>query len=193
MHKNLTSLRLVLFMTLLTGFLYPLLILGFAMLFPLKSTGEIIMHQNKVVGARLIGQKFESDTYFYSRPSSNDYNPLSSGGSNLSATDLTLRNLVALRREKLQGVHGKDKIIPSELLFASGSGLDPHISKKTALYQVDRIIKARSLDSSYKAKIEELIEAQTNKFSYLKLNRPYVNVLLLNIALDNLTEKRSTP
>ncbi len=187
--QKLIALRLFLLMTLLTGILYPLLIGCFAMIFS-SSSYEIIMHDNKAVGYRLIGQKFENDKYFYSRPSANDYNPLNSGGSNFGPTNAHLRDLVASRKEKMEKAHGTALAVPSELLFSSGSGLDPHISKQAAFYQMDRILKARNLDASFKTKIANLIEDQAKESSYFKLKRPYVNVLLLNIALDNLTKKK---
>lgn len=169
-------------MTLLAGLAYPLLITGMAQLtMKTKADGDMMYSKGKIVGSKWIAQKFESDKYFWPRPSSIDYNPLPSGGSNLGPTSSALKKAVEERKEKIS--RGKKVDIPSELLFASGSGLDPHISLSTAYFQIDRIIKARGLD---RQSLENLIKDMTIKRSMGFIGEPCVNVLELNIALDNL-------
>lgn len=189
MNILLTSLRLFLWMTFLTGFVYPLIIFLFGFtFFQTKSHGNFVDIQGQIVGAKLIGQKFESERYFFGRPSSHDYNPINSGGSNLGPTSLALRDAVALRKDKLQQIHNIDGLdIPSELLFASGSGLDPHISLETAYFQIDRIVKARKLNTANGEQvIKDLIDSLIENNHFFSTQKPYVNVLILNIALDQL-------
>lgn len=189
MNILLTSLRLFLWMTFLTGVVYPLIVFLFGFfLFNSKSQGNFIEIQGQKVGAKLIGQKFESERYFFGRPSSHDYNPINSGGSNLGPTSLALRETVALRKDKLQHIHNIEGLeIPSELLFASGSGLDPHISLETAYFQINRIVKARKLNPVNGEKmIKDLIDSLIENNHFFSTQKPYVNVLILNIALDQL-------
>lgn len=184
----LQSLRLFVWMTILTGILYPLFITGIAYVaFREKAAGSIIISQGHVLGSKLIGQKFESNRYFWSRPSAIDYKPLPSGGSNLSQTSAKLKQQVADRRHAIAQAHGisNEAAIPPELIFSSGSGLDPHISLKTAYFQLDRIAKARGLDNDLdKGKIKKIIDS-TSEYQY-------VNVLLVNQELDHLSKERSS-
>ncbi|MCE5318688.1 MAG: potassium-transporting ATPase subunit KdpC [Parachlamydia sp.] len=184
-----TACRLFLWMVLLTGIAYPLLITGIAYIaFKHQSEGDFINVDGKPVGARLIAQKFESEKYFWPRPSSIDYNPLPSGGSNLGPTSVALKKTVEERKSALTKAHPGNEI-PSELLFASGSGLDPHISPQTAYYQVDRIVKARGLDPQKgKEALEKLILSHTEGRHLAFLGNPCVNVLMLNLALDTLNK-----
>ena len=179
------NVRLFLWLTLLTGIIYPLVITVIAQLtMKQKADGDFLTSKENIVGATLIAQKFESDKYFWARPSSIDYNPLPSGGSNLGPTSADLKKVVEERQEKILKLHpvGKDKI-PPELLFSSGSGLDPHINVSTAYFQVDRIAKARGVDSQ---KIKNLIDNMVTKRTWGFLGEDYVNVLLLNKALNDL-------
>ena len=186
----LQSLRVFLWMTLLTGLVYPLFITAVAQLtMKRKADGSFVSYNGKLVGSSLIGQKFQGDKYFWPRPSSIDYNALTSGGSNLGPTSAELKKAVDERKSRIS--KGQEKadaaLIPEELLFASGSGLDPHISPKTAYFQVDRIVKARGLQHESGTKtINELIEKFTESRHIKFLGYPYVNVLLLNIALDEI-------
>lgn len=181
------GLRLFLWLMLLTGILYPLLITAIAKtLFKHSAEGDFLTIQGKPVGARLIAQKFESDKYFWPRPSSIDFNPLPSGGSNLGPTSAALKKAVEERKAHLAKA-GKSASIPTELLFASGSGLDPHLSPSAAYFQVDRIVKARGLDPQKgKQEIEKLISQRTEGRRLGFLGNPCVNVLELNLALDAL-------
>lgn len=189
MNTLLTSLRLFLWMTFLIGIVYPMIILLFGFsLFNTKSHGDLIEYQGQIVGAKLIGQKFESERYFFGRPSAVDYNPLNSGGSNLGPTSLKLREAVLSRKNKLKLIHNvQGEKIPSELLFTSGSGLDPHISLETAYFQISRIVKARNLNpANGEQLIKNLIDSLIETNHYLSIQKPYINVLLLNISLDQL-------
>jgi K+-transporting ATPase ATPase C chain len=188
--KNLTaSLKLFLFLTVLTGIIYPLLITGLAqVLFHSKANGSIIVVDGEVVGSKLIGQRFDSIIYFASRPSAIDYNPLPSGGSNLGITSSKLLEQVVVRKNRFIQWNKLDSIaeIPSEMLFASGSGLDPHISKKSAILQVDRIAEARNFDTVQKQNLVDCINLLAEKPQFLILGEERVNVLLLNLELRNL-------
>jgi K+-transporting ATPase ATPase C chain len=178
--------------TILLGVAYPLLITGIAQVaFPKQANGSLIVQDNKVIGSELIGQKFDSVNYFSSRPSAIDYNPQPSGGSNLGPTSSKLKQLVTDRKAqwiKSNPTSDPEKI-PSEMLFASASGIDPHISPQAALLQVDRIVKVRNFNDSEKQQllksISELSEAP--QFSFLGENR--INVLRLNLELNKLDRK----
>ncbi len=188
-----TALRLFLWMILLTGVIYPLIITGIAQLFFYeRANGDFLISQDKIVGAKLIAQKFTDNKYFWPRPSSVDYNPLPSGGSNLGPTSAALKKAVGERKEVIAKAAGNsNSAIPSELLYASGSGLDPHISPKAAYFQIDRIIKARSLDPQKgKKDLTELIDKNTEKRLLDIIGKPCVNVLLLNQALDESLNKQ---
>lgn len=183
MNKMWNNVRMFLWLTFLTGIIYPLLITAFAQLtMKQKADGDFITFKDKIVGATLIAQKFESDRYFWPRPSAIDYKPLPSGGSNLGPTSAALKKAVEERQEKLMKAHGveKDKI-PAELLFASGSGLDPHINVSTAYFQIERVAKARGIKSE---DIKHLIDSLVIRPSFGILGDAYVNVLMLNKALD---------
>ena len=136
----------------------------------------------------LIAQKFDQAKYFWPRPSSQDYNPLPSGGSNLSPTSKQLQDTVAARKQALLKADPTKTAeeIPADLIYASGSGLDPHISPAAALFQVERVAKARGLDSSKKDAIINLIGRLTEGRGLGVFGEPRVNVLKLNMALDNI-------
>jgi potassium-transporting ATPase KdpC subunit len=133
----------------------------------------------KNVGSKLIAQKFEEDKYFWGRPSSIDYNPLPSGGSNLALSSAALKKVVEERQLKLQNANYP---IPPELLFASGSGLDPHLSVAATYFQIDRVAKARSVE---RKDIQSLIDNMTIKPF---LGEEYINILLLNLKLDEIVQ-----
>ncbi len=142
MKQMIHNIQMFIWMILLTGLLYPLLITGIAQLtMKQKADGDFISLKGKKVGAVLIAQKFESERYFWPRPSANDYNPLPSGGSNLGfiSTELKKRVERKKRKKKILNANGNQGTAPAELLFASGSGLDPHITPSTAYFQSERI------------------------------------------------------
>lgn len=183
---------MLLWMMLLTGIVYPLLITLIAQLtMPEQANGSIIYLQGKAVGSREIGQKFVSEKYFWGRPSAHDYDPLHSGGSNLGPISLELKKLVTERRSHLVKANNVDDsgFVPSDLLFASGSGLDPHITVEAALFQKSRIVKARGGDEAYNELLNDMILNMVKKRQFGFIGVPYLNVLELNLALDELQVK----
>jgi K+-transporting ATPase ATPase C chain len=189
MKTLIISIKIFLFFTLLTGGIYPLLVTGIAqILFPVKANGSMIKKDNITIGSELIGQKFDTSVYFSSRPSAIDYDPLPSGGSNYALTNVKLEKLVNERRKQFIAFNQLDSLseIPSEMLFTSASGLDPHISQKAALLQVDRISKARNFDNNQKIKLEQLIMIYTDAPQFLCLGEERINVLLLNLETDKI-------
>jgi len=184
------SIKIFAVLTVLCGIAYPLLITGIAQLaFPEKANGSLIMKGNKVIGSELIGQKFDSIIYFSSRPSATDYNPMPSGGSNFGPTSSKLKQQIVDRKAqwvKSNPTSDPEKI-PSEMLLASGSGLDPHISPKAALMQVERIVKARQFGNDKKQQILKAITELSEAPQFLILGENRINVLALNLELDKLS------
>lgn len=185
MKLTFTSLKLYISLTIITGILYPIIIFvtGFV-IFPYSSEGRIIKINEKKIGSELIGQNFKSDKYFKGRPSFKNYNPLESSGSNLSWTSGTLKEEVA-KRIKTTPLGSSD-----EMFFSSASGLDPHISKKSAIAQIDRIIIARNLkNDNIQNELRSLIDEHTERKTFHILGTERVNVLLLNLSLDEIYGK----
>ena len=189
-----TQLRLsflfVVVFTVITGFAYPLIVtlLGQA-LFPRQANGSLIVVNGKKVGSELIGQPFDDPKYFWGRPSATTpyaYNAASSGGSNSGPTNPDFINTVKSRIDALKKADPDmaDAPVPMDLVTASGSGLDPHISPAGAEYQVARVAKARKLDPQ---KVRELVAQNTQGRFLGFIGDPGVNVLKLNLALDALT------
>jgi potassium-transporting ATPase KdpC subunit len=186
------SIRIFLFFTIVTGFIYPFLITGIAQLvFPKKANGSLILNNNKIIGSELIGQTFDSAKYFSSRPSAITYNPLPSGGSNYGLTNSKLKRLLSERRSYFIEFNNLDSTVavPSEMLFASASGLDPHISPDAALLQVEHVAKARHLNGKQKIEIIKCIHELTEEPQIMCLGEKRINVLMLNIAIDKLQGK----
>jgi K+-transporting ATPase ATPase C chain len=183
------ALKFLIVITLLTGLVYPLLLTGIAqVVFPEQANGSIIMKDGKIMGSKLIGQKFDSSAYFWSRPSTIDYNPIPSGASNFGPTSSKLLSLVNERRNTfITGNYLKDSaIIPGEMLFASGSGLDPHTSLDAVLLQANRIATVRHFNSSQKQNLDDLIRQNTERRQYGILGEERVNIVLLNSGLDEI-------
>jgi len=183
------SLKIFLLFTVLTGVIYPLFVTGIAQLtMPAKANGSLILKNNKIIGSELIGQRFDSIIYFTSRPSAISYNPLPSGGSNFGLTKAKLKHSVDSLKNQFVVFNQLDgnTTIPSEMVFASGSGLDPHISQKAALLQVDRIAKARNLSPDSKQRIIQCVKTITEAPQFLLLGEERVNVLILNLELDKI-------
>lgn len=175
---------------LLFGITYPAAMIGIATIVaPEASKGNPIYQNDRLVGFAQIGQSFNSSKYFWSRPSAVDYDASGTGGSNLGPTNPDFLQLVQNRIDTLLAYHpGLSKTeIPVDLVTASGSGLDPNISKEAALIQVSRIASVRNIASE---QLQQLVEDHTEK-PLLGLLGPgnYVNVLKLNLALDQLSEK----
>jgi K+-transporting ATPase ATPase C chain len=183
------SLKIFLFFTVLTGIIYPLFVTGIAqVVFPSKANGSLIVKNNKIVGSELIGQKFDSIIYFSSRPSAISYNPLPSGGSNFGLTNAKLKLSVDTLKKQfmVNNLLDSHAVIPSEMLFASASGLDPHISPQAALLQVERIVKTRHFDESKKERLLQSIKELSEAPQYSVLGDQRINVLLLNLKLDEI-------
>ena len=193
MKSLVIAIKMFLLFSILTGIIYPLIVTGMAQLvFNSKANGSLIEKNGTIAGSALIGQKFDTAIYFSSRPSATSYNPLPSGGSNLGLTNSRLRELSEQRRHQFIAFNNLDTLtsVPSEMLFASASGLDPHISLRSALLQYERISRVRRLNESQKAKLKELIYSLTEKKQLFCLGEPRINVLQLNLSLDNLTENK---
>jgi len=188
----LISIKILALFTVLCGIVYPLLITGIAQLaFPEKANGSLIVQDNKVIGSELIGQKFDSEIYFWSRPSATDYSSMPSGGSNLGPTSSKLKQMVADRKAQFieSNQLSASENIPSEMLLASASGLDPHISPKAALLQVGRIAKARQFSEEQKQQLVTVITDRTESPQFSFLGETRINVLVLNLALDKLDNR----
>lgn len=174
-------------LTVITGVVYPLLVTAFAQLFPNKATGSVIEVNGKAVGSALIGQPFSDPKYFWSRPSATSpqpYNGASSSGSNLGPTNKALADAVADRIKALRVADpGNKKPVPADLVTASASGLDPHISPDAAEYQLARVAHVRNLPE---ATVRERVAAHTQSRTFGLLGEARVNVVHLNIALDAL-------
>ena len=181
------AILLLLLLTLLTGVIYPLVVTAFAQLFYAdKANGSLIYNaQQQAIGSALIGQSFSQPQYFWGRASATSpypYNAAASSGSNLATTNPALVAAVKSRIEKLHAVDANNKAaIPVDLVTASGSGLDPHISVAAAEYQIKRVANARHINE---AKLRELVKVQTETRQWFVLGEPRVNVLQLNLALD---------
>lgn len=172
----------------LTGYGYPMLVTAMAQgLFPHQAHGSLIEQDGKIIGSELIAQSFTGVEYFHPRPSAAGagYEANNSGASNLSVTNKKLNETYAERVKALK-VKGQDATIPADLITASGSGLDPHITPESARYQADRVAKARKAEIST---IEQLIKEHTEGRTFGFLGMPRVNVLALNLALDRMDEK----
>jgi K+-transporting ATPase ATPase C chain len=187
--QTIIALKFFLIMTILTGIIYPLVMTGVAQLcYPYKANGSLIVKDGKIIGSELIGQKFDSSIYFWSRPSAIGYNPVPSGASNYGPTSDTLKKLVTARRVLFAQTNSISDVmsIPKEMIFASASGLDPHISPQAALMQVERISKARNFSITQKEKIVKIINEMTEAPQFLILGEQRINVLSLNIELNKI-------
>jgi potassium-transporting ATPase KdpC subunit len=184
-------------LTLITGLVYPLAMTGIAqLLFPRQAQGSLIERNGAIVGSELIGQQFDSEKYFHGRPSATTapdpkdptktvpapYNAANSGGSNLGPSNKALIDRVQGDIDKLKQ-ENPSMPVPADLVTTSASGLDPHISPEAAVFQVPRIAKARNLPEE---RIRQLVADHTEGRLFGLLGEPRVNVLLLNLALDQL-------
>ncbi len=177
-----------LFLTVLTGLVYPLAFTGLAQfLFPKQANGSLIYKDGKAIGSRLIGQPFDDPKYFWSRLSATNpvpYNAASSSGSNLGPTNPALFKAI---QDRIDALHKADpdnkELIPVDLATASGSGLDPHISPSAAQYQLKRVAKVRRISESV---VQGLIQKHTEGRFLSLFGEPAVNVLELNLELDGI-------
>jgi K+-transporting ATPase ATPase C chain len=183
------ALVMLLLMTLLTGVIYPLAMTGIAQVtFPAQANGSLIVRDNQVIGSSLIGQQFTDPKYFWGRLSatSPSYNSAASSGSNLGPTSSALTEMAQVRIDALKQADPNNvQPIPVDLVTASGSGLDPHISPAAAQYQVSRVAKARGLSE---AQVQQLVDRYTEGRAFGLLGEPVVNVLRLNLALDEVRQ-----
>jgi K+-transporting ATPase ATPase C chain len=187
-------------LALITGLVYPLAVTGVAeVVFPRQAQGSLVEKDGKVVGSALIGQAFTSDRYFHGRPSATSapdpkdptktvdapYNAANSMGSNLGPTNKALVDRVKAQLDKLKA-ENPSAAVPIDLVTTSGSGLDPDISPEAALFQVPRVAKARNMSEE---RLRQLVEEHANGRWLGLLGEPRVNVLLLNLALDQLAAR----
>lgn len=183
LQTSLHAIRALVFFTVVTGIAYPLAVTGVAQIaFRDKANGSLIIKDQKVVGSQLISQPFSDPAHFWSRPSATSpmtYNGASSSGSNLGPTNPALREAVAERIRAL----GEARPVPVDLVTASASGLDPHISPAAAEYQVARVAKARGVPEE---NIRALVTQHTEGRQFGILGEPRVNVLILNLALGTI-------
>lgn len=182
------ALTLFLGLSLVTGLAYPLLVTGLAQtLFPAAANGSLIVEEGKPVGSALIGQAFSDPGHFWSRPSATGpmpYNAANSAGSNLAPTAPALVDAVKGRIAALRAADpGNTAPVPVDLVTASASGLDPHISPEAAAYQLERVARARQLPV---AQVQQLVAQHTEGRQWVLFGEPRVHVLHLNLALDAL-------
>ncbi|BDC50617.1 potassium-transporting ATPase KdpC subunit [Bryobacterales bacterium F-183] len=179
------ALRMTLLLTVLTGLIYPGAVTALCQaLFPAQANGSLIVRNGKVIGSALIGQNFAGEGYFHPRPSAagaDGYDAAASGGSNLGPTSRKLMERVK-QAKVAEGIEGP---VPADLLTASGSGLDPHISPESAELQIARVAKARGM--SFQA-VAALVRQYTEDRDLGFLGEARVNVLLLNLALDEVRQ-----
>jgi len=180
------ALSLFVLLSLVTGLAYPFLMTGLAnTVFPEAASGSLIVKDGKTIGSRLIGQNFSDPKYFWGRPSATapmPYNASASGGSNQGPLNPALVDAVSGRIEALKAADPDNKRpIPADLVTASASGLDPHISPAAAAYQARRVARLRGIDP---ATVDALVAQHTESRQWGLFGEPRVNVLALNLALD---------
>jgi len=186
------AVTLFILLSIVTGLIYPLLVTGISQaLFPEQAAGGLIERDGKRVGSRLIGQTFTDPKYFWSRPSATGpypNNAAASGGSNLGPSNPALKEAVQTRIEALRAVDpGNTAPVPVDLVTASASGLDPHISPAAAEYQVARVARARGLPPEA---VRTVVARHTEDRQWGVFGEPRVKVLELNLALDRLPSQK---
>ena len=189
-----TACSVLLFFTLLTGIVYPLLVTGLSqVIFPWQANGSLLNENGKNVGSRLIGQSFTGPEYFWGRPSATSpsaYNGEASSGSNLGPSNTEFLKTMKDRVTHMKNADPENiQPVPVDLVTGSGSGLDPEVSPLAAYYQVPRVAKARHINPSA---LNELIESHIKSRTFWILGEPRVNVLELNILLKNLGIQHGT-
>jgi potassium-transporting ATPase KdpC subunit len=188
-RQIITGLRFLVLMIILTGLVYPGLVTVITSVFsPKEANGSLVKRDGVIIGSKLIGQNFDSQKYFWSRPSFNNYNPLPSGASNLGPLNpLLIKKINENEKDFAQANKiNEDVNIPPEMLTASASGLDPHISPAAAFLQISRISEARGMDKAEQDKLIELVNDLTENRQFSFLGEPRINVFLLNLRIDSL-------
>lgn len=181
------ALRLFLLMTFITGLLYPLAVIGLATtLFPKASRGSLVTRKGEVVGSSLLAQNFDSPVYFWPRPSACGYGTMPSGASNLGPTSKTLRVQIAGRIRSWEAATATDGVLFPEMISASGSGLDPHISPAAARAQLAGIAKARRWDQKQMEAARQVLGEFTERPLFGFIGQARVNIFLLNLAIDEI-------
>jgi len=185
------SILVTIVLTVLTGVLYPLIVTAIAQVaFKDQANGSLIQKNGQIVGSEFLAQQFTGDKYFWPRPSAGGYATVPSGASNLGPTSQKLSDAVATNAAAFRAAHKlpADAPVPADMVFASGSGLDPHISPAAARLQVGRVAAARGIG-------EEQVRTLTEKFieppQWGFLGESRVNVLRLNLALDDISTKEA--
>lgn len=187
-----SALTMFFILTILTGMAYPLAVTAIAqLLFPHQANGSLIYKDGKPIGSTLIGQPFDDPEYFWGRPSATapfPYNAAASSGSNLGPSNPGLTEAVKTRVAALKAADpGNDTSVPVDLVTASGSGLDPHISSASAEYQVRRVARVRGREEAF---VRTVVRQHTEGRQFGMLGEPRVNVLAVNLALDAFGEPR---
>ncbi|MBM9578597.1 potassium-transporting ATPase subunit KdpC [Leptospira sp. 201903070] len=181
-----TAIRTLLFLTLITGVLYPLIVTGFSeRLFPFQANGSLIFENERVIGSALLAQNFTKDEYFWPRPSAGNFGTIPSSASNAGPTSAALKIRIEEKKQFLLKKHPDQTIVPPDLLFASASGLDPHISPAGAYFQMQRVAIARKLDVDQTEDLKKLIEKSIEKPSFGFIGEKRINVLRLNLNLNS--------
>lgn len=180
------ALSLLLLLTLITGLAYPALLTGAThLLFPAQASGSLVRHEGRVIGSALIGQSFTAPGYFWGRPSATanwPYDAGASGGSNQGPSNPALAEAAQARIQALRAADPANTApVPVDLITASGSGLDPHISMAAARYQAARVAGARGMPLEH---VQALIDQHAERRQFGFLGEPRVNVLALNLELD---------
>ena len=181
--------RLFGLLTVLTGLAYPLAVTGLVKtLFPRQAEGSLVWRHGRPVGSELLAQNFKAAKYFHPRPSAADFASVPSGASHLGPTSGALRDAVAARAAALRRENRlpPDAPLPSDLLTASGSGLDPHLSPAAAELQVDRVATARQFTPEQRGRLERLVRKSIEPPQFGLLGQARVNVLKLNLEVDRL-------
>jgi K+-transporting ATPase ATPase C chain len=191
MKQLMIAVKATILLTVVTGVLYPLAVTGLAqILFPHQANGSLVAANGKTVGSHLIGQTFTKPEYFHGRPSAagNGYDGLSSGGSNYGPTNQKLVDRVSADVKAFRAENPSyTGPVPADLVTASGSGLDPHISPASADVQVARVAAARGMSADA---VRQLVAAHTEGRQYGLFGEPRVNVLELNLALDRTAPRK---
>ena len=191
MRLFMQSIRQTILWTIIAGVAYPLVMTGVAQLvFRKQANGSLIERHGQIVGSELIAQQFTGDKYFWPRPSAGSYATVPSGASNLGPTSQALQSNVTANATAFRTGNklAADAPVPADMVFTSGSGLDPHISPESARLQVARVAAARGItEDQVKALVEKFVEAP----QWGVFGEPRVNVLELNVALDDLQPKKA--